>query len=144
MNLCWTNPATLSSRVGFAQPRLAIPGERNKSTVNAAAARLTSLIEKPPCDNEDYHQFRFTGGSGLDPADPLVELLVRWMGIARRGERARMASEALGEVEVPGRAVDVRDRRVAEGMEGIDRLESRCCLPLPKHELDPSERDPTL
>src|SRR5207249_11257810 len=40
-------------------------------------------------------------------------------------------------IKVTRGPVDVRDRRMPERMEGIDGLESRRCLPLPKHELDP-------
>src|SRR5439155_22407214 len=81
--------------------------------------------------------------SGLDPANRGVQLLVAGMGVDRGRQRARMPGETLGEVEVLRGAVDIRDRRMSERMEGVVRLEPRRCLPLPKHELDPPERDPT-
>jgi hypothetical protein len=52
-----------------------------------------------------------------------------------------VAGEALGEIEVLRRAVDVRDRGVAEAVEWVDSLESRRGLPFPEHELDPTEGD---
>src|SRR6267378_26151 len=44
------------------------------------------------------------------------------MGIHGRRQRARMAGEALGEVEVLRGAIDVRDGRVAQAVEGIEGL----------------------
>src|SRR5437867_7232430 len=84
----------------------------------------------------------YTPQSGPDSANPLVEFLVRGMGVAGGRERAGMPREALGEVEVLRGAVHVRDRGVAKRVEGIDRLESRLGLPFPEHELNPPERDP--
>src|SRR5258706_14636127 len=52
------------------------------------------------------------GRSGLDPADGRVQLLVRGMGVAGGRERARVAGKALGQVEVFGGPVDVRDGRM--------------------------------
>jgi hypothetical protein len=62
--------------------------------------------------------------SRLDPPDRRVQLLVARMGVAGGRERARMPSEALGQVEVLCGPVDVRDGRVAQGVEGVERLGS--------------------
>src|SRR6267378_7906255 len=79
--------------------------------------------------------------SGLQPPNPLIELLVCRMRVDGRAQGAGVPRESLCKVEVLCGAVDVRDRRVAEAVEGVDRLESRGGLPFPEHELDPPEGD---
>ena len=61
------------------------------------------------------------------------------MRVVRGAEGARVPGEPLCEIEILRGAVDVRDGRVAEAVEGVERLESRQGLPFPEYELDPPQ-----
>jgi hypothetical protein len=78
--------------------------------------------------------------SAPDAPNRGVQLFIARVGVDSRGERARMPGEPLGEVEIPCCPVDVRDGRMSERVERIDRLESRGSLPFPEYKLDPPER----
>jgi len=83
-----------------------------------------------------------TQDSARQLPDLVKHLLVARMRVERGGQRTHRPRESLRQEEVPRGPVNVRDRRVAEGMEGIEAVEAGPDLPSPEGELDPAPRDP--
>jgi len=51
--------------------------------------------------------------------------------------RVRMPREPLGQEEIPGNPVDIRNRGMSQGVEGIEPIEPGHQLPTSKWNLDP-------
>ena len=73
--------------------------------------------------------------------DARVQLLVARVGVDGGGQGGYVTGKPLRQEEVPTGPVDVRDRRVAQGVEGVETIESSLHLPGPEGKLDPALAD---
>ncbi len=83
-------------------------------------------------------------GSTRKPWHPLPQFLIGGMSVDGRRERAHMPCESLREEQIPRGPVDVRDRSMAEGVQGVEPVEPGLHLPRSEGELNTPRRDPAL
>ena len=69
-------------------------------------------------------------------------VLVGRVGVDGCCQRAGVAGEPLRQEEIPRGPVDVRDCRVAKGMEGVDAIQPGLLLPRRPRGLHPPDRQP--
>ncbi len=69
-------------------------------------------------------------------ARPYDQFLVARVGVHDSCHRRHVPGKRLSQEQIPGRPIDVRDRRVPQRVEPIQPVEPGPLLPLPPHELN--------
>ena len=75
------------------------------------------------------------------PSHPLPQFLIARMRVDGRRQRAHVPRESLREEQVPRSTVNVRDRRVPQGVQRVEVVEPCLHLLGPERELDAAWRD---
>ena len=77
----------------------------------------------------------------VQPPNPVQQVLVRGVGVDDGGEGADVASESLGQEQIPGCSVHIRNGSVTQCVQGIEATEPRLDLCASERMLNPALGD---